>query len=139
MHNLLTLPSLWLLEPCSLCPKADIATISERRQTPPIGNIARLVLTPQKGRKDPVRQRPLALVQQGLGEVVEGPLATMAPGAFAPGATSVRAPAANVVALAARTLQRTVFPPQQMDIGLALFGVEEVVQMGRAPAWLRIS
>jgi hypothetical protein len=27
-------------------------------------------------------------------------------------------------------LQRTVFPPQRMDIGLALFGVEEVVQMG---------
>jgi hypothetical protein len=35
-----------------------------------------------------------------------------------------------MVALAARTLQRTVFPPERMDIGLTLFGVEELVQMG---------
>jgi hypothetical protein len=42
----------------------------------------------------------------------------------------VHAPLANVVALAARTLQRTVFPPQHMDIGLALFGIEELVQIG---------
>ena len=54
----------------------------------------------------------------------------MTPVAFAPGSILVCAPLANVVALAARTLQRTVFPPQPMDIGLALFGVEEVVQMG---------
>jgi hypothetical protein len=42
----------------------------------------------------------------------------------------VHAPAANVVALAARTLQRTVFPAERMDVRLALFRVEEVVQMG---------
>jgi hypothetical protein len=83
----------------------------------------------QKGREYPVHQRPLALVQQGLGEVVEGTLAAMAPVAFAPRAVLVRAPASNVVALAARTLQRTVFPPERMDIGLALGGVKEVVQM----------
>jgi hypothetical protein len=35
-----------------------------------------------------------------------------------------------MVALAARTLQQTVFPPERMDIGLALFSVEELVQMG---------
>jgi len=35
-----------------------------------------------------------------------------------------------MVALAALTLQRTVFPPARMDIGLALFSVEELVQMG---------
>lgn len=52
----------------------------------------------------------------------------MAPVAFAPGAVVVRAPLANVVALAARTLQRTIFPPQRMDESLALFDVEEVVQ-----------
>jgi hypothetical protein len=44
-----------------------------------------------------------------------------------PGTVLVRAPASNVVTLAARTLQRTVFPPERMDVGLALFGVEELV------------
>src|SRR5262245_756308 len=39
----------------------------------------------QKGGENPVRQRPLALVQQGIGEVVEGALAAIAPVAFAPG------------------------------------------------------
>src|SRR6266568_2654046 len=64
--------------------------------------------TEQKGRQNPVRQRPLALVQEGSGEVVEGALAAMAPGALASGSILVRAPAANVVALVARTLQRPV-------------------------------
>jgi hypothetical protein len=68
-------------------------------------------------------------MQQGIGEVVEGALATMAPVAFAPGAVLVGAPLSNVVALAARTLQRTIFPPERPDVRLALFGVEEVVQM----------
>jgi hypothetical protein len=48
---------------------------------------------------------------------------------FAPGSISVCAPLANVVALAARTLQRTIFPPERTDVRLALFGVKEVVQM----------
>ena len=84
----------------------------------------------QKGGEYPVRQWPLALVQQGSGEVVEGALAAMAPVALASGSILIRAPAANVVALAARTLQWTVFPPERMDVGLALFGVEELMQMG---------
>src|SRR6266849_6053584 len=83
----------------------------------------------QKGREYPVCQRPLALVQQGMGEVVEGTLAAMAPVAFASGAVLVRAPASNVVALASRALQRTIFPPQRMDVGLAPFGIEELVQI----------
>ena len=86
--------------------------------------------TEQKRRQNPVRQRSLALVQQGRGEVVEGALAAMTPVAFASGAVLVRAPASNVVALASRTLQRTVFPPERVDVDLALFGVEELVQMG---------
>jgi hypothetical protein len=69
-------------------------------------------------------------VQQGIGEVVEGALAAMAPVAFASGTVLVRAPASNVVALASRTLERTVFPPERMDVGLALSSVEELVQMG---------
>ena len=85
--------------------------------------------TAQKRRENPVRQRPLALVEQGASEVSEGALAAMAPGAFASRAVVVRAPVSNVVALAARTLQRTVFPPQRVDVGLALFSIEEVVHM----------
>src|SRR5262249_55480357 len=60
----------------------------------------------QEGGAYPVSQRPLAPVQAGFSEVVEGALTTMAPGAFASGAIVVRAPAADVVALAARTRQR---------------------------------
>jgi hypothetical protein len=83
--------------------------------------------TQQKGGENPVRQWSLAPMQQSRGEVVEGPLATMAPVAFAPGAVLVCAPLANVMALAARTLQRTIFPPEHTDVRLALFGVEELV------------
>ena len=46
-----------------------------------------------------------------------------------PGTVLVRAPASNVVTLAARTLQRTILPPQCMDIRLALFSVKELMQM----------
>jgi hypothetical protein len=67
--------------------------------------------TQQKGGENPVRQWSLALMQQGIGEVVEGALATMAPVAFAPGAVLVGTPLSNVVALAARTLQRAILPP----------------------------
>jgi hypothetical protein len=41
----------------------------------------------------------------------------------------VRTPPSNGVALASRTLQRTIFPPQRMDVRLALVGVEELMQM----------
>src|SRR4029450_1007571 len=84
----------------------------------------------QKGGEYPVHQWPLALVQQRIREVVEGALTAMAPVALAPVAILVGPPESNMVALAARTLQRTVLPPERMDIGLALFGVEELVQMG---------
>jgi hypothetical protein len=72
--------------------------------------------TQQKGGKDPIRQRSLAPMQQGIGKVVEGPLTAMAPVAFAPGSIVVRAPPANVVALAAQTLQRTIFPSERMSV-----------------------
>jgi DDE superfamily endonuclease len=35
----------------------------------------------------------------------------------------------NGVALAPRTLERTILPPERMEVGLALFDVEELVQM----------
>src|SRR5215510_7346354 len=63
-----------------------------------------------KGGEHPVRQRPLALVQESLGEIVEGALAAVAPVAFASRPVVVCAPAANVMALAPRALQRPVFP-----------------------------
>jgi len=66
-------------------------------------------------------------MQQRRGEVVEGALATMAPVAFAAGAVLVGTPLSNVVALAPGTLEGTIFPPQRMDVGLALFEAEEVV------------
>jgi hypothetical protein len=87
--------------------------------------------TQQKGGENPVRQWSLAPMQQGSGEVVEGALTAMAPVAFAPGAVLVCAPLANMVALAARTLQQTIFPPERTDVGLALFSVEELVDMGK--------
>ena len=68
-------------------------------------------------------------MQQGIGEVVEGPLTAMVPVPFAPRLILVCAPLSNVVALAARTLQRTIVPTQRTDIRLALFDGEEVVQM----------
>jgi hypothetical protein len=86
--------------------------------------------TEQKRREKPVRQRPLVPMQQGASEVSEGALAAVTPVAFASRSVVIRAPAANVRALAAQTLQRTVFPPQRVDVGLALFSVEEVVHMG---------
>ena len=69
-------------------------------------------------------------MQQGRGEVVEGALAAMAPGAFTSGTVLVHAPLANVMALAPRTLEGTIFPPERMDVGLALFSVKKLVQMG---------
>ena len=85
--------------------------------------------TQQKGGENPVWQWSLSPMQQGISEVVASPLAPMASVVCAPRAVLVGAPLSNVVALAARTLQRTVFPPQRVDVGLALFSIEEVVHM----------
>ena len=81
----------------------------------------------QTGREYPERQRPLALMQQGISEVVEGARVALAPGASAAGAVVVCAPVAHVVALAARTWPRPILPPECMDGGLALCSVTEVV------------
>jgi hypothetical protein len=81
----------------------------------------------QKRRQNPVRERPLALVEQSIGEIVEGALAAVTPVAFAPGAVVVRAPRINVLALAPGTLEGTIFPPQRMDVGVTLVDVEEVM------------
>ena len=86
--------------------------------------------TEQKGRENPVRQRPLALVEQGVGEVVEGALAAVAPGAFAPRSVVVLPPRIDVVTVTPGTLQGAIFPSERMDIGVACVRVEELVEMG---------
>jgi hypothetical protein len=95
------------------------------------GNAARRTRqAQQEGGEHPVRQRLLTLVEQGVGEVIAGALAALTPGAFAAGTVLVRAPAANVMALAPRTLEWTIFPPERMDGGLALVSIEKVVHIG---------
>src|SRR5438309_4523042 len=86
--------------------------------------------TEQKGGQNPVRQRPLALVEEGVGEVVEGALAAVAPVAFASRSVVVLAPRIDVLALTPGTLQRAIFPSECMDIDVACVRVEELVEMG---------
>jgi hypothetical protein len=64
-----------------------------------------------------------------MGQIVEGPLAAVAPVALAPRAVVVRAPGIDVLALAPGALERAFFPPQRMDVGLTVFGVEELVDI----------
>ena len=68
-------------------------------------------------------------MEQGIGEVIEGALATVTPVAFASRSVVVRAPRINVLALASGTLEGPIFPPQRMDVGLTLVGVEELVDV----------
>jgi hypothetical protein len=67
-----------------------------------------------------VWERPLALVQQSVGEVIEGALAAVAPVAFAPGAVVVIAPRIDILALTPGTLERSIFPPECMNIDAAI-------------------
>jgi hypothetical protein len=77
-----------------------------------------------------VWERPLALGEQGVGEVVEGAPTAVAPVAFQPGPVVVIAPATDGVALTTGTVERAIFPPERMDIGVARVGVEELVSVG---------
>src|SRR5262249_18392767 len=73
---------------------------------------------------------PRDLVQQGRGEVVEGALAALAPVALTPGPVVVLAPRTDIVTVAPGTLEWAIFPPQCVDVGLTVFGAEELVDMG---------
>ena len=64
-----------------------------------------------------------------MGQIVEGPLAAVAPVALAPRAVVVYPPGIDVPALAPGTLEGTLFPPQRMGVGLTVFGVEELVDV----------
>src|SRR4029434_8876788 len=83
--------------------------------------------TQQEGGKNPMHQRAFAVGQQRLGEIVEGALTAVAPGAFASRPVVVRTPGPNVVALAPGTLERALLPPERMDIGVAGVSAEELV------------
>ena len=76
-----------------------------------------------------MRERPLALMEHGVSEIVEGALTAVAPVPFASGSIVIIAPWIDSVALAPGTLEGTIFPSQRMDVGLTLFGVEEVVDV----------
>jgi hypothetical protein len=68
-------------------------------------------------------------MEQGRGKIIEGPLATVAPVALAPRAVVVLPPGIDVLTLAPGALEWALFPPQRMDIGLTVFGVEELVDI----------
>jgi hypothetical protein len=69
-----------------------------------------------------VSQRPLALGQQRVDEVVAGTPPAVTPIAFASWPVMVCAPRADRVALATGTLERAILPAQRMDVDLAWSG-----------------
>jgi hypothetical protein len=64
-----------------------------------------------------------------MGQIIEGTLAAVAPIALAPRAVVIGTPETDVLALASGTLERAFFPPERMDVGLAVFGIEELVDV----------
>src|SRR5262245_21621425 len=68
-------------------------------------------------------------MEQRISQIVEGALAVVAPVAFASRPVVVRPPRVDVLAVAPGTLQGTIFRPQRMDVGLTLFGIEELVDV----------
>jgi hypothetical protein len=76
-----------------------------------------------------VRQRPLPLGQQRVREIVKGTPTAVAPVALQSWPIVVYALGTDIVALASRTVQGAIFPPQCMDIGVAGVSVEELVEV----------
>jgi hypothetical protein len=64
-----------------------------------------------------------------MSPIMEGPLAAVAPVALAPRAVVVRPPRIDILALAPGALEQTFFPPEGMDVGVTLFGVEELMDV----------
>jgi hypothetical protein len=69
------------------------------------------------------------LGKERIGEIIESAPTAVAPVAFAPWSVVVGAPGVDIVALATRTLERAVFPPQRTDVCLTLVGAEKLVEM----------
>ena len=68
-------------------------------------------------------------MEQGVSEVVEGALAAVTPVPFAPGSIVILPPWINVLAVTSGTLEETIFPPERMHVRLALFSVEQLVDV----------
>src|SRR5262249_38859476 len=87
--------------------------------------------TEEKRRQNPVHDRALAAIQECAREVIEGTLTGLLFTAVAlqSGLVVVGPPRTDVVALTPRTLEGPIFPAQRMDVGLTLFGVEELVDV----------
>jgi hypothetical protein len=66
-------------------------------------------------------------MEQRMGQIVEGALAAVAPGAFASRPVVVMAPRVDVVAVVTGTWQWAIFPSQGMDRGVAGFYTEQLV------------
>jgi hypothetical protein len=81
----------------------------------------------QKGGQNPIRERPLALGEERLRQVVKGTPAVFAAVAFEARSVMISTPGTNLLAVAMGTLQGAIFPPQRMDIGVASVGMEELV------------
>jgi hypothetical protein len=64
-----------------------------------------------------------------MGEVIEGAFAAITPVPFTPGSIVLLPPRINTPALAPRTLEGTIFPPQCMDVGLTLVDIKELVDV----------
>jgi len=77
-----------------------------------------------------MRKRPLALGQQRVGEVVEGPPTVFAPVAFDPWPVMIGPPGTDMVAVTPGALERAILPPEHMDIGVTGVGIEELVERG---------
>ena len=109
-------------------PAPAIARTAMDPQLP--GNASRRTRqTQQEGGQNPVRQRSLALVEQCIGQIIEGALAAVTPVAFAAGAVVIPPPRIDVLALAPGTLEGPIFPSQRMDVGMTLVDVEEFVDV----------
>src|SRR5215475_4554726 len=96
------------------------------------GNTPRCTRQAQEKRgQNPVHHRALAAIQERAREVMEGALAGLLFTAVALQSRLVviGPPGTNMVALTAGALQGTIFPPQRMDVCLALVDVEELVKV----------
>jgi hypothetical protein len=94
----------------NVAPVVRIHSISALEEGPP-RQCGKTNTTGTTGRwHNAVRQRLLALVDQGVSEVVDGALATVTLVMFASGAGVVIPSQINFLALALETLQRTIFP-----------------------------
>jgi hypothetical protein len=84
----------------------------------------------RKVAKIQLRERPLALGEERLRQVVKGTPAVFAAVAFEARSVMISTPGTNLLAVAMGTLQGAIFPPQRMDIGMARVGMEELVELG---------